>query len=68
MDLIQLPQVGPWFAHRILNYRKILGGYSHHNQLLEVYGMEKDRLDKFISYLTIDTANIESLRINYADF
>lgn len=68
LDLIQLPQVGPWFAHRILNYREILGGYIHQDQLLEVYGMEKERLDKFVGYLTIDTANIEPLRINYVDF
>jgi len=68
LDLIQLPQVGPWFAHRILSYREILGGYIHQNQLLEVYGMEKERLDKFVGYLTIDTANIDPLRINFVDF
>lgn len=68
LDLIQLPQVGPWFAHRILKYRRILGGYSHYNQLLEVYGMEKERLDKFVGYLTIDTTKIEPLRINYIEF
>lgn len=68
LDLIQLPQVGPWFAHRILKYRRILGGYLHFNQLLEVYGMEKERLDKFVGYLTIDTTKIEPLRINYVDF
>ena len=68
LDLLQLPQVGPWFAHRILKYRTILGGYTHKNQLLEVYGMEKERLDKFVGHLTIDTANIQPLRINYVDF
>ncbi|MCK9450372.1 MAG: helix-hairpin-helix domain-containing protein [Bacteroidales bacterium] len=68
LDLIQLPQVGPWFAHRILRYREILGGYIHQDQLLEVYGMDKERLDKFVDYLTIDTANIDPLRINFVDF
>lgn len=68
LELIQLPQIGPWFAHRILKYRKILGGYIHKNQLLEVYGMEVERLEQFDIYVNIDTTKVEPLRINYVDF
>jgi len=68
LQLINLPQLGPWFSHRILKYRSILGGFADKSQLLEVYGMDKERYSAFESYIEIDTTNIEKLNINFADF
>ena len=66
--LIQLPMVGPWFAHRIIKYREILGGFVDKEQLLEVFGMDQERVSAFEDYLTIDTSRIHPLSINFVDF
>jgi hypothetical protein len=68
LQLIQLPKVGPWFAHRILKYREILGGFVDKKQLREVYGMDEDRYSSFSEYVEVDTASLKPLQINFAEF
>ncbi len=68
LQLIQLPQVGPWFAHRILKYRDILGGFVDKEQLREVYGMDEERYSTFREFVEVDTASLEPLQINFAEF
>lgn len=43
LTLIQVPGIGPAFAHRILDLRKRLGGYYTVLQLQEVWGMDEDK-------------------------
>ena len=43
--LLDLPGIGPWFAGRIVSYRKALGGYSSTGQLLEIKNFSQERLD-----------------------
>ncbi|MBU2556343.1 MAG: helix-hairpin-helix domain-containing protein [Bacteroidetes bacterium] len=66
--LLQLPQIGAWYAHRIMQYRAILGGYVNKNQLLEVYGMDRERYTQFEKFIEVDTSQTQRLRLNYADF
>jgi DNA uptake protein ComE-like DNA-binding protein len=68
LDLLSLPGIGPYFAKSILRYRKRLGGYVSINQLLEIYGMDKNKLDRLRPNLKVDTVGIVRLSINTADF
>jgi hypothetical protein len=68
LQLIQLPQIGPWFAHRILKYREILGGFVDKEQLREVYGMDEERFGAFREFVKVDTTSLEPLQINFAEF
>ncbi|MHC1707970.1 MAG: helix-hairpin-helix domain-containing protein [Bacteroidales bacterium] len=68
LDLLSLPGIGPYFAKAILRYREILGGYVSVNQLLEIYGMNKEKLDKLKPKLKLDTTGLRKLPVNAADF
>jgi DNA uptake protein ComE-like DNA-binding protein len=66
--LLPLPGIGPVFAGRIIRYRELLGGYVDKCQLTEVYGLSEETLLLIAPYIYIDTAAIEMLMINSADF
>ena len=53
--LQKVPGIGPAFARRIFRYRERLGGYYVREQLQEVYGMDRERYEQIVPYLTIRT-------------
>jgi competence ComEA-like helix-hairpin-helix protein len=67
-ELKTLYGIGPTFAKRIVKYRSLLGGYYKIEQLLEVYGMEAQRLQPIRDQLTLgkDTS-VQKIPINTAD-
>lgn len=64
LQLIELPGVGPWFAHRILKYRLALGGFATKSQLLEVQGIDSLRFRQLESFVNIDSTLIRKININ----
>lgn len=67
-DLLALPGIGPWFAGRIIRYRKLLGGYVDPEQLMEVYGMDSARFSGIASLITVDSALVERIDLNTSSF
>jgi len=65
---ISLPGIGSYFAKRIIKYRELLGGYYRKEQLLEVYGMDSIRYQKFHQYIKVDTSKISRININQVEF
>lgn len=43
--LLALPGIGPWYAGKIVEYRRQLGGFSHPEQLLEIYRFDREKYD-----------------------
>lgn len=41
-----LPGIGPYFAAKMVSYRRALGSYSCKEQLLEIYNFGQERYDK----------------------
>ncbi len=68
LSLLNLPGVGPAYAKRIKQYRDKLGGFYKKEQLLEVYGMDEERLKQFEAWITIDENQIRKLDLNKATF
>jgi DNA uptake protein ComE-like DNA-binding protein len=68
LQLIDIQNVGPWFAHRILQYRRSLGGYLRIDQLREVYGMDSLRFQRISRSFTVDPSKIQLLAINRRTF
>ncbi len=67
-QLTKIHGIGKSFANRIIKYRKLLGGYYNKNQLLEVYGLNKEKLSEISNQIKIDTLQIKKININSADF
>ncbi len=48
LELIGLRGIGPYYAHKIIEYRRRLGGvFTSKQQLLEIDGFDADRLEGF---------------------
>ncbi len=67
LDLVQLYNIGPVIARRILKYRSLLGGYVRREQLREVYGIDSARYNDIAPHLTVDPSRITPIDINTAD-
>ena len=66
LDLVQLYNIGPTFARRIIRYRTLLGGYVDIRQLWEVHGMDSARYNDIAPYLYADPADITKIDLNSA--
>jgi len=66
LDLVQLYNVGPSFAKRILKYRTLLGGFVSKEQLWEVYGMDSVRYNDIAPYVTINPEGVTRMDLNNA--
>ena len=57
LQLISLRGIGPYYAHKILEYRRRLGGvFTSKDQLLEIEGFDADRLGGFSQGVTVGGA------------
>lgn len=61
--LVTLPGIGPYYASRILSYRRKLGGYASSSQILEIDGIP----DSVVRWFVItDTARAIRISVNSA--
>ena len=67
LDLVQLYNIGPTIARRILKYRSLLGGYIRKEQLREVYGIDTTRYNDIAPHLTVNPSAIQKIDLNTAD-
>lgn len=63
-ELKKLPYIGSFYAREIIRYRDELGGYYSLAQLLELYKMSPETIDKFADKVTIDQSKIKKININ----
>lgn len=68
LELMRLYGIGSVFASRIINYRKVLGGYYHKSQLLEVWGMDSIRYNAIKDKIIVNKDSIHKININDVAF
>lgn len=68
LTLQKVPGIGPVFSRRIIKYRDLLGGFYTVHQLAEVYGIDSDKYAALEPWFTVDTALIQPLTVNQADY
>lgn len=68
IELLRVIGIGPFYAGAIVEYRNRLGGYLSIEQLRELYKMDKEKYDKMIGGLCLDTIIINQLPLNTAAF
>lgn len=59
--LVSLRGIGPYYARKILDYRERLGGFLNKAQLLEIEGLDEERLAGFVDDVEIDTTRCRRL-------
>jgi competence protein ComEA len=64
LDLIEIRGIGNFLARKIVERRDALGGFLNINQLLEVYKIDDEVLDKIEPYLTVDSSLVNKININ----
>ena len=52
-DFDALPGIGGWFAKKIIDHRKALGGYSYKEQLLDIHRFDQGKLDGLSDLITV---------------
>ena len=68
LALQALPGIGPVYASRIVRFRDLLGGFHDVAQLLQVYGMDSARYDGLKEFISVDTAAVQRIPLNSADY
>ncbi len=53
-----LPGIGGWFAGKMVEYRKQLGGYSYKEQLMDIWKFDREKYDRLSDLIIIDPANV----------
>ncbi len=64
--LVSLRGIGPYYAHKILDYRDRLGGFWRKEQLLEVEGFDADRYAGCADDVTVDDRKIRKIDLWHA--
>jgi DNA uptake protein ComE-like DNA-binding protein len=65
-DLISLPGIGPYFAGKIIDYRTRLGGFAASEQLMDIYGIDKERYSVFSERVWADKSKVVKLKLSEA--
>lgn len=65
-ELKKIKGIGSVFAKRIVKFRELLGGFVNQDQLLEVYGFDKEKFDQIASQITLDASLVKKININTA--
>ena len=66
--LVELPQIGPYTAVRIIEFREKLGGFIDKEQLRDVKGMDDARFAAIQPYINVGVVEIWKVDVNRADF
>ena len=53
-----LPGIGGWFATKIIEHRKALGGFSYKEQLMDIYRFDEEKYKALEDLVTINPQNV----------
>lgn len=53
-----LPGIGGWFASKIIEHRKALGGFSYKEQLMDIYRFDEEKYKALEDLITVDPEKV----------
>ncbi|MAR68090.1 MAG: hypothetical protein CL833_12660 [Crocinitomicaceae bacterium] len=65
-QLIALPGIGSYRAHKILKFRNLLGGFNTKNQVLETYGIDSSVFIQIQDYIRVEENSWSRIDLNSA--
>lgn len=65
----KVPGIGSSYSLRVVKYRNLLGGFTHKEQLLEVFGIEYELYLRIAPYITVDSSykKLDVNRLKFGD-
>ncbi len=63
-ELQQIRGIGSYFARRIVDYRTRLGGYVHIGQLMEIKGIDEEKVLRWQKQLKVNPATVERMDLS----
>lgn len=57
-DFDSLPGIGGWFAAKMVEHRKALGGYSYKEQLMDIYRFDEDKYRALEDLVTVSSEHV----------
>lgn len=67
-SLVNLPGIGPFFAHHVMKYEKALGGFYQKEQLWEIFKMNEEVFGILSKHIDFSKPRIRKMALNAADF
>ena len=64
--LTRLPGIGPMLAARTIKYRRLIGGFVDVAQLGEVYGINRELVERLTPQLSADSSLVRKISVNKA--
>lgn len=61
LQLLTVPGIGPAFAARIIRYRERLGGFVHHAQLREVFGIDSAKYEALWPLVEVSVRSVKKM-------
>ena len=53
-----LPGIGGWFAAKMIEHRKALGGYSYKEQLMDIYRFDQEKFDALSDLVVVSPEHV----------
>ena len=57
-DFDGLPGIGGWYAAKMQEHRKALGGYSYKEQLMDIYRFDQEKFDGLSDLIVVDPETV----------
>lgn len=65
-ELVTLYGIGPYYAHKIMQYRERLGGFHSVEQLMEIGGIDSTRFEGLSKSVVVDPLKIRTFSLDTA--
>jgi DNA uptake protein ComE-like DNA-binding protein len=68
LQLLSLPGIGPYYAGKIVEFRKKTGGFAYSSQIMDIKGIDSNRFNMTCSYIYVDTLKIQKKKLESISF
>lgn len=68
LQLLSLPGIGPYYAGKIVEFRKKTGGFAYSSQIMDIKGIDSVRFNKSCRYIYVDTSRIRKKNLESISF